>query len=158
MAKVNNTLVEISPNLSASNYAAGDVLFDLEELTALTFRAGSASLLRQLGIFWDINNAPALTLYFFSRKPSQAGYGVANTVPAFNFDDRAALTGILPISTAADTLSYATLHSKQHVLATGNLAFFSGDNKSGWMGAIIDEAYTGDLSDKLKITLNIEKL
>jgi len=156
--KVNNALVEITPNLSASNYAAGDVLFDLVELSALTFRAGSASRLRQLGVFWDINDAPEMTLYFFSKKPSQVGYGAANTVPSFNFDDRAALMGMFPISSAADTLSYATLHSKQHLIATGNLAIFGGETKSGWMGAIIDEASTVDLSNKLKITLNIEKL
>ena len=155
--KISNSLVEISPALT-SNYASGDVLFDLEELTLLTYRPGQSSILRQLGVFWDIDAAPNITLYFFSEKPAPASYGAKGTTPAFSFGDRAKLIGALPISDAANTPSYTTLHSKSYLLATGMLAVFSSADKIGWMGATIDEAHTGDLAGKLKITLNIEKL
>ena len=155
--KVESPHINIRPDLLDSGYNAGAVLFDPIELTALTRPKYTCAILRQLGIFWNIADAPNITIYIFAAKPE--GWGAAGATPAPTFDTRAALVGEWSVDGRAP---YSTMPGDDgdayaYALATGLLAVLSVTNQRGWITATIDEAYTGDLTDALQLTLNVDK-
>ena len=157
--KLSGFPIEITPTLLTTGYTSGQVLFSPEEITSLNRSPDQASALLQLGIFWDMADAPEISLYFFHEEP--AGWGDAGDTPAPTFDERSTLIGRWDID-SANNQGYETMPGSNSVdnsyaLATGYIAFFSSDDKSGYLTATINSDTTDDLSDKLKITLMAKK-
>lgn len=155
--KLANALTEITPTLQTGSYTAGQVLFAPEELTLLTFTGGRASALRQLGILWDVADAPKITLYFFAKEPE--GWGNAGDTPAPTFETRASLIGTWSVT---DDAPYGTMPgdnsaANSYALVSGLLAVFGSKNQRGWVTAVINEDHSGNLAGKLKLTLNVDK-
>ena len=155
--KLTNAATKITPTLLANGYTAGQVLFAPEELTLLTLRGSRASALRQLGIFWDVADAPKITLYFFAKEPE--GWGDAGDTPAPTFETRASLIGTWSVNDAAPYVTMPGDNSadNSYTLVSGLLAVFASKDQRGWVTATIDEAYADDLAGKLKLTLNVDK-
>lgn len=149
--------VEITPKLLDSGYEAGQVLFTPIKLTSVTYPNHSSAILRQLGIFWDIESAPNITLYLFATEPE--GWGEAGDTPAPTFETRAALVGEWTVNSQApySTMPGANSSNNSYALVTGLLAILAATNGEAYLTATIDEAHTDALRGKLKITLNINK-
>ena len=144
-----------APTLSSGSYTAGQSLFTPEELTVTT----QTSRLVQLGIFWDIDNAPEITVYFFNEKPD--GFGDAGDTLALTFEERASLVGVWNID-SSNNQGYQTLlgdngDDNSYALLTGEVANLTNKDQTLYMAAIIKSDTTADLSDKLSFTLLVRR-
>lgn len=152
--------IEFTPTLLSSGYTSGDVLFTPEKITNLNYRGSIPAVLRQLGIFWDIANAPEMSLYLFHSEPE--GWGKAGDVPAPTLDARASLLGEWDVSDAAGQ-GYATMMGSNGLLNSYTIvtspiiSALNSDNQEGWLTALINEDTSVNLSDQLKITFITEK-
>lgn len=157
--KLKATPTIFKPTLLSTGYAAGQVLFDAEEITALNRHGEIYSTLVQLGVFWNIASAPEITLYFFRDNP--AGFGSAGSTPAPTFDERASLTGVWEISQddgqGYETLAGSNSADNSYALFSGDLAHFASDDSTGYMTAICKDTVSTDLEGTLAITLLARK-
>ena len=148
------------PELLATGYTAGSVLFTPVRIQNLNLIGLRPSTLRQLGIFWDMASAPEIELYFFNSELES--WGEAGEAPAPSFADRAKLIGELKVS-SSDSQGYQTMlgdnsESNSHLLFTGGvLGVFNSIDTTGYITALIKTDYTGDLEDKLKLTFIVRK-
>lgn len=156
--KVETPHVEITPTLLNTAYEAGDILFTPIKLVSVTRSNYSSALLRQVGIFWDIANAPNITLYLFAKDPEN--WGNAGDAPAPTLDERATLVGEWSVNAQApySMMPGANSTDNSYALTTGLLAALHAPGGKVYLTATIDAAHSGGLEDKLKITLNIDKL
>lgn len=149
-----------TPTLQSS-YSAGDILFTPVSVYNMTKGSGRLALIQQIGIFWDVADAPEITLFFFSEEPET--WGDVGEQPAPSFDDRAKLIGEWDVDGSMDQ-GYGTLLgdnslSNSYSLVSGNLLSVFRlplDERHGYLTATIKTATNVDLRDKLKLTFILE--
>ena len=155
--KVGGFPIEITPTLSDLGYTSGDTLFTPEELTTINRLKNTYSKVTQIGVFWDIPDAPPITLYFFHRNPE--GFGDASDVPSLTFEQRIAMIGEYDVETDNyDVLPGDNSEENSYCLIAGDrIATLNSENGVGYLVATIDDDYADALADKLTITLSVEK-
>ena len=133
------------------NYTSGQSLFNPVEISLLTPEK-RASRLTQVSLIWDVANAPPVTIFVFNAEPTN--FGNAKATPALTFVERASIIGVLDFATT----DYDQLNGLDIGTIVGPLAELSSADQRGWLTARINAAYTGDLEDKLKIAMQIERM
>lgn len=152
--------IVFTPTLLPSGYANGDVLFAPEKIASLNHKGNISSHLMQLGIFWDIADAPEISLLFFHKEPESIA--APGNPPALSFDDRIALIGQWDVS-ESDNQEYSVMSSSggsdtSYMLVTSPLlSVLNSMDQEGWLVGVLREAPSVDLSDKLKITFIVDK-
>ena len=157
--KIESTPTIFKPTLDATGYAAGDTLFNVEVINALNKHGNIISTLVQLGIFWDIADAPEIILYFFHS--NDGNWGDVGDLPAPTFDQRTDLIGVWEVDEDSQQ-GYETMKGdngldNSYALYTGDLAHFIAKDSVGYIVGVCKTAITTDLTDKLAITLLVRK-
>ena len=143
------------PTLLSTGYTSGQSLFTPEKMSITTQQATFV----QLGIIWDIGDAPEITIYFFDIEPS--GFGDAGDTLSLTFNERSSLIGVWDIDSASEQ-GYSTLlgdngEDNSYTLLSGSIAHIENDDRTLYMAAVIKDTTTTDLSDKLRFTLLVRR-
>ena len=146
------------PELS-SGYDAGDILFTPDKIHNLNKLGFYPSKIQEIGIFWDVGDAPEIDLFIFNANPES--WGMTGNQPAPTLEDRAKLIGEWSVDGASDQ-GYGTMlgddgNNKNYALVSGGLlCVLNSADREGYLTATTRTAYSGDLTDKLTLTFILE--
>ena len=152
--------VIFNPELLTGGYAAGDILFTPEKVYNINQVGNQISVIRQIGIFWDMASAPEIDLYLFNNNPET--WGVAGDPPAPSFADRSKLIAEWNVDSSSDQgydrMLGANGADNSYSLVSGPLlgALNSLDDEVGYLTATVRSAVSVDLTDMLTLTFMVE--
>lgn len=148
-----------TPQLVSGGYSAGDVLFTPDKIDYFNKQGQYPAKIQQIGIFWDVDDAPEINLFLFNANPET--FGDAGEQPRPTLADRAKLVGEWNVDGSMDQ-GYGTMlgddgNDKNYVLIAGGLlCVLNSDDQVGYLTATSKTAYSGDLTDKLTLTFILE--